>query len=702
VRKSTKKQEEATQVDSIAAWLAGKAKDIKEVQAFEDTGSRHKAHKRADFQRLLKWVEAGEVQWVVVAELDRFGSADPYQLMSFIHQLREAGCKLWVAADSKCVSEGDDLTILTNVFKGITSEKEQYTRSARALRTFPDLAARGEFTGGRVPFALDVECRRGDKVVWHFTPEQGGGIFCRNGKEERLTKLPVHDHRVGERTYLVPSIRKDRIEALGLIFDTFATEAVSYSSLARRLNDRKVTAGHYDKWTHDRILYILSNPVYSLGYRPVGRTTQSQFHRHEVSEHGVRTLALAPDKAGKKVARPESEWIAPPVPNFEPLIDPETFAKVKVKIENQKVVRAPRSDRHWLSGIVVCDKCGQRMYCWNQAKSTRDGEKFITAYRCRTADRECQGKDENKSKCQRHIVKHEVLVPYVEEFLRNRGKSLEETISAKGDRRHFEQLSKQETDAGRLLNDINESLYFTVYDYIEEHGKLAYRDDRGEHTAEVRDVFDYPMEFALDVFRNMFEREPSEAFGDRVEGETVCTPGDVKLIFVDGEMEGVWWIDQLYEQIHALSITKQMKEIEDKEREFEALIENFGKLTNARALNVANAKVEALDREIKVLRSRLDNLAEKRGSTADKYQALSDRVKDARVAMEVGSDSQKADAARRLFKEIRLSFTYTKHNVTTRSHLAKIEILPLLGDPAIVEVDSRGSAWRGSGRRRRG
>ena len=211
VRKSTKKQEEATQVVSIASWLAGRGKSIKEVEAFEDTGSRHKAHKRADFQRLLKWVEAGEVQWVVVAELDRFGSADPYQLMSFIHQLRQGGCKLWVAADNKCVSEGDDLTILTNVF-GITSEKEQFTRSARALRTFPDLASRGEFTGGRIAFALDVECRRADKVVWRFTPELEGGVLYRDGKEEIVPKLPLHDHRIGERAFLVPSIRRERID----------------------------------------------------------------------------------------------------------------------------------------------------------------------------------------------------------------------------------------------------------------------------------------------------------------------------------------------------------------------------------------------------------------------------------------------------------------------------------------------------------
>src|SRR5262249_30800789 len=158
--------------------------------------------------------------------------------------------------------------------------------------------------------------------------------------EEKVPKLPVHDHRIGERAFLVPSCRVERLDALRRVFETYAHEEVNYSQLARRLNRDKVTAAPHKEWNHERVAYVLQNPVYCLGYRPVGRTPKGQSHRHQVDEHGNRTLTTAPDKDGKKTPRPESEWIKPGAGGavFEPLISRELFVRVQAKVAAHKTV----------------------------------------------------------------------------------------------------------------------------------------------------------------------------------------------------------------------------------------------------------------------------------------------------------------------------------------------------------------------------
>src|SRR5688572_1474095 len=108
IRVSRKMQITERQRSAISEWA--ERHGVKAAHTFEDKESRDRSEKRADFQRLLTDVKAGQIQWVVVEDLDRFGVKNAYELLHYIHELRKNGCQLWSVAEDDCISDGDDRT----------------------------------------------------------------------------------------------------------------------------------------------------------------------------------------------------------------------------------------------------------------------------------------------------------------------------------------------------------------------------------------------------------------------------------------------------------------------------------------------------------------------------------------------------------------------------------------------------------------
>src|SRR5262249_48208481 len=95
------------------------------LQYFKDEGwARDTADVRPALQRLMKLVEGGQVKWILVDKLDRFGTKDPHQLMYYLYRLREAGCKLYEGQTSTEWTGEDFSTIISAVMEGEKSKKE--------------------------------------------------------------------------------------------------------------------------------------------------------------------------------------------------------------------------------------------------------------------------------------------------------------------------------------------------------------------------------------------------------------------------------------------------------------------------------------------------------------------------------------------------------------------------------------------------
>src|SRR4051812_13144904 len=121
VRVSRNQQETARQREDISRWLAQHGLTVGHF--YEDTGSRDLAAKRADFQELLRAVEAGMWDWIVIQAQDRFGTKDAHEWGKFLTLLTENGCELWSVTQG-LMSAIDDATVLTSTIGALTSTRD--------------------------------------------------------------------------------------------------------------------------------------------------------------------------------------------------------------------------------------------------------------------------------------------------------------------------------------------------------------------------------------------------------------------------------------------------------------------------------------------------------------------------------------------------------------------------------------------------
>jgi DNA invertase Pin-like site-specific DNA recombinase len=325
----------------------------------EDHESRDKAHKRHDFQRLLKAVQAGQVDTIVVASLDRFGVKDAYEMGKFFSVLRDHNCRL-LDASGKQLNADDDATILTSTIGAMTSSREQKEKAARVLTGKVTLARKGNFLGGYCPYGMDVVAfdQQGNEA-WRCVIEghdKRVKVFP-DGRQERFDgKGNVPPKALHETLKYRPSIIAERVKYVRLIFDWFTTEAISPGQIATRLNDLGVSPVYGPLWHQGVVKYLLSNAVY-VGRPTYNKASQSRFM--EFVDGQVKTASRS--TASRK--RVDSDQIRPDKPEFPAIVEPEVFDKAQAKLLATKTqaYRAPKTAHLWLKGFIVCSRCKKIM-----------------------------------------------------------------------------------------------------------------------------------------------------------------------------------------------------------------------------------------------------------------------------------------------------------------------------------------------------
>lgn len=235
-------------------------------QWLEDHESRDKSHKRADFQRLLHAVHADQVDTIVVQSLDRFGVRDAWELSKFFTILKDHNCRL-LDAGGKQLNADNDGTVITSTVGALASSREQKEKASRVLTGKVTLARKGHFLGGYCPYCMDIVAfdQKGNEV-WRCVVE---GHNCRrkvypDGREERFDGPKNRPPKALHETLKYrPSIVKERIKYVKLIFQWYATEAISPGQIAERLNDLGVSPVYGPLWHRGVVQYILANPIYT-------------------------------------------------------------------------------------------------------------------------------------------------------------------------------------------------------------------------------------------------------------------------------------------------------------------------------------------------------------------------------------------------------------------------------------------------------
>jgi DNA invertase Pin-like site-specific DNA recombinase len=458
IRISDKKQETERQYAAAHAFEKRHGVTIPKDHWLKDEGlARDEADRRPEFQRLLKLAEAGRVQWIVVAELDRFGTKNARQLNYYLYRLEEAGCRLYDAQDKDWTAPGLETQIMA-LFKGEGSKEEQAGKSHRALGGMVERAKKGEYLGGPVRLGMDIACyRRDDKAeppteLWRVVLLGFDRRLKRwpDGREERFDgrrNFPAHQKET-EMLRLTPSKDQAKLDAVKRVFQDYATQAVSTNALAEWLTNagfRNTQGGYFQGRDIGR---LLADPIY-MGYPTWNKEGGGGKFR---CYKGGQVIPV--DEHGKEPTRNAKEDWVQSERLFPPLIGQETWIKVKAKLAKYKLAKdkkkrgqrpagAPRSLASYLSTLVRCAGCGSEMSTTGPPKCE---------YYCRSWHIERRTKGHKKSPCRRNGVRQDKLMVYVERYLEDVGVRLELLIAPPAGDPRLGQLKVQEGTAWAALD----------------------------------------------------------------------------------------------------------------------------------------------------------------------------------------------------------------------------------------------------------
>jgi DNA invertase Pin-like site-specific DNA recombinase len=352
LRVSRDRQEVERQLASIAAFEKRHGVCIAPQHRYEDDMPRDLSDRRPDFQRMLKAALAGQLQWIVVDSLDRFGTKSAKRLMGYLADLEDAGCRLLDAQGKEWTGE-DDGTEIAAWVGGKTSTREQKEKSLRCLGGMVAKAKGGEWMGGPPRLGFDVACfDRGTgaevwRVVWEGRDEVG--TTKRKGKMRpvyHIRRLKVYpdgpterlDGNVVFRTSkdsqvmrIVPTADAAKLAAVKGIFARFAGEAVSLFGLAKWLNGLGLRNSFGQTFQSNDIRKLLRDEAY-LGYPTFRKRRSGRFHRFDAAG-GV--VELEPELRGKETVSDPADVIRSATRLYEPLVDRPTWAAVQRKLNHR-------------------------------------------------------------------------------------------------------------------------------------------------------------------------------------------------------------------------------------------------------------------------------------------------------------------------------------------------------------------------------
>jgi len=609
-RVSDEKQELETQRTLILSFLKKNQLAISPLHRFEDLGlARDMSDLRPDFQRMIRAVEDGLIKWIVITATDRFGTKDEWELAAYIYRLREAGCNLYLI-DGTCLTDGSFATFVQAGVAGAQSTKEQKDKAERSLKGGRAGVANGEWQGGAIPYGLDVACLDSTGTeVWRVVVQTKGAKLklSKSGESKAYPadRFPKKDDN--EILQLRPTIRVERLEVVRRIFNFYTTQVISCPALARHLNELQVPHTYADVWAHHHVRDMVRNTVYigkqRYGYSGAGR--HLEWDEDGTGFRPVEKVKRFDKKTGTKVwrrashRRPEKA-IFHSKQLFEPIIDKEVWEAAQKKIRSEHVKhRAPRTECLWLTGLLFCAGCGNRM------RGVLGGH--TPQYVCGTyADKRRYTRMGQPCTCGRNTLHIGVVESTIKQWLTDTGSQLAafQTVQRTGD------LSLLRPFAERHVEAVNRA--------VASHQKVV------ERISENELGLDQQFKLAMPRFNSDLANE--------------------SLI-------------EVYREVFNLQEFSLREKYDAMDFEIAKLTESWLDLPTPRAKKHAKERLEALEAEFETLRARLQNAADEYVKAAHDVNSMASAFESASQALNSNSpDRQKGEAVRQVVGRINATF----------------------------------------------
>lgn len=322
---------------------------------YVDDGWSGTSFDRPDFQRMIEDIEAKKVNMVITKDLSRLGRdyiMTGHYMERYFPEKRVRYISLLDGIDTGVESTANDIT----PFRAIMNDMYAKDISKKIKSVKRDKQRKGQFIGGKPMYGYKMHPTEKNEIVI--------------------------DEEVA------PVVR--RIFAMAL-------DGMSCRKIAATLNEEGVPTpatycgwnmgrkGPYaGLWSSERISEMLQNETY-LGNMVQGRTVKISY------------------KSKKCLKQDRENWVV--VENtHEPLIDKETFQKVRMLVNSRRHTRSRTYD-FLLKGLIFCHECGYPMAVLNRPPVSGEGRLFFV---CRTYQRFTKA-----GVCSCHSIKEQVVTEAV-------------------------------------------------------------------------------------------------------------------------------------------------------------------------------------------------------------------------------------------------------------------------------------------------
>ena len=299
-----------------------------------DDGYSGTTFDRPAFQRMIADIEAKKVNMVITKDLSRLGRdyiMTGHYMERYFPEKRVRYISLLDGIDTGVESTANDIT----PFRAIMNDMYAKDISKKIKSVKRDKQRKGQFIGGKPMYGYKMHPTKKNKIVI--------------------------DEEVA------PIVR--RIFAMAL-------DGVSCRKIAATLNEESVPTpatycgwnmgrrGPYaGLWSSERISEMLQNETY-IGNMVQGRMVKISY------------------KSKKCLKQPRENWVVVEG-THEPLVDAETFRKVRLLVESRKHTRSRTYD-FLLKGLIFCHECGYPLATLNRKNAAGEERLFFV---CRTYQR---------------------------------------------------------------------------------------------------------------------------------------------------------------------------------------------------------------------------------------------------------------------------------------------------------------------------
>lgn len=302
-------------------------KEVREggqYKVYSDKGYSGSNLNRPAFQQMLKDIQSGMIDRIIVYRLDRI-SRSTLDFANLIDFLSQYGAS-FVSTQEKF----DTGTPIGRAMLSITMVFAQLERETIQIRIKDNYYSRGEkgmYLGGPPPYGF----RKTEGII------DGAKI-----------------------KHLVPQI--DEVQAIEMMFTSYGNERLSLGEIARRLNDEGFLSPRGKLWNSGRVGLTLRNPIYVRAdyrvyeyYKNKGCVTTNDPAMF-VGENGCYLYGKRSGNERKYTDVTDHTLSLAP---SEGLVDANMFLKCQRKLDSNKSIdNSSWGTKTWLTGLVKCASCG--------------------------------------------------------------------------------------------------------------------------------------------------------------------------------------------------------------------------------------------------------------------------------------------------------------------------------------------------------